>query len=116
MKRQKPSKELSVARQDLIQSHHMLHDTIKELWVNYVDPAGNKPSSPNSHMTLRRQWNRYFGISSIKEIAGDIERCLLYALANARAAKTIRQGVEQKRLRPEIRESTYQIFKVVGGL
>lgn len=25
-------------------------------------------------------------------------------------------GVEQKRLRPEIRESTYQIFKVVGGL
>lgn len=44
------------------------------------------------------------------------KRCLLYALANARAAKTIRQGIEQKRLRHEIRESTYQIFKVVGGL
>ncbi|MDG4561368.1 MAG: hypothetical protein P9E88_08755 [Candidatus Competibacter sp.] len=35
---------------------------------------------------------------------------------DGRAEKAIRQGVEQKRLRPEIRESTYQIFKVVGGL
>ena len=35
---------------------------------------------------------------------------------DVRAEKAIRQGVEQKRLRPEIRESTYQIFKVVGGL
>lgn len=49
------------------------------------------------------------------------DRCLAVmagtlALANVRAAKAIRQGIEQKLLRDEIRQSTYQIFKVVGGL
>lgn len=81
MSKKQLSTDAALARQDLIQSHRYINDTIRDLWVSYVDPAGNKALSPNSYMTLRKHWNRLFGISSIKELVGDIERCLLYALA-----------------------------------
>ena len=115
-KKLKSQSVLPVERLDLLQSHRVLHDTIRDLWTNYIDPAGNKPSSPNSHMTLRKHWNRHFGISSIKELSGDAERCLLYALGLVRSAKAIREGIEQKLLRSEIRQKTYQIFETVGKL
>lgn len=67
-------------------------------------------------MTLRKHWNRKFGISSVKDLSGDNERLLLYALANIRAQRAIQEGVDQKRLRPEIRETTYQVFERAKGL
>lgn len=116
MKKKQLGTDVELAREDLIQSHRHVNDTIKDLWIGYEDPAGKTASSPNSYMTLRKHWNRLFGITSIKELIGDIERCLLYALANVRAEKAIRQGVEQKQLRADIREKTYQIFEQAGSV
>ena len=108
--------ESALAYNDTVSSMHAVNDTIKEKWAGYVDPAGNQSSSPNSFMTLRKHWNRKFGISSVKELVGDVERSLLYALANHRAARAITEGVDQNRLRPEIREATYNEFEKVKGL
>ena len=108
--------ESALAHNDVVSSLHAVNETIKEKWTDYVDPAGNTASSPNSFMTLRRHWNRKFGISSVKELAGDIERSLLYALANYRASRAIIEGTDQHRLRPEIREATYVEFEKVKGL
>lgn len=47
---------------------------------------------------------------------GDIERSLLYALANHRANRAIKEGVQQERLRPEIREATYDEFEKAKAL
>lgn len=108
--------EAALALNDRVSSIRAVNDTIKEQWIGYVDPAGNKASSPNSYMTLRKHWNRKFGIGSVKDLAGDTERSLLYALANIRAQRAIQEGVDQGRLRPEIREATYQVFERVKGL
>lgn len=108
--------EAALAYNDTVSSIRAVNDTIKEKWVGYVDPAGNKASSPNSFMTLRKHWNRKFGISSVKEIMGDVDRSLLYALANHRANRAIITGVDSKRLRPEIREATYNEFEKAKGL
>lgn len=67
-------------------------------------------------MTLRKHWNRKFGIRSVKELIGDVERSLLYALANHRANRAIVEGTSQQRLRPEIREATYNEFEKAKGL
>ena len=56
-------------------------------------------------------WNRLFGIKSVKDLDGDPERSLLYALANVRAAKAIRAGVMTLKLRAEIRQATYAEFE-----
>jgi len=80
-------------------------------WAEYRDPEGNVSSSPNSFMTLRKHWNRMFGIKSVKDLDGDPERSLLYALANVRAAKAIRNGVAGLMLRAEIRQATYAEFE-----
>ena len=108
--------ESALAYNDTVSSIRAVNDTIKEKWVGYVDPAGNKASSPNSFMTLRKHWNRKFGISSVKELNGDVERSLLYALANFRAERAIANGVNNQRLRPEIREATYDEFEKAKGL
>lgn len=110
------SLEAALAYNDTVSSIRAVNDTIKEKWVGYVDPAGNKASSPNSFMTLRKHWNRKFGIGSVKDLIGDTERSLLYALANHRANRAIQEGVQHERLRPEIREATYQEFEKVKGL
>jgi len=52
----------------------------------------------------------------VKDLIGDTERSLLYALANHRANRAIQEGVQQERLRPEIREATYREFEKVKGL
>lgn len=44
--------EAALAYNDTVSSIRAVNDTIKEKWVGYVDPAGNKASSPNSFMTL----------------------------------------------------------------
>lgn len=103
--------ESAVARSDVIASHRLVNDTIKEQWVEYRDPDGKASSSPNSFMTLRKHWNRLFGIKSVKDLDGDPERSLLYALANVRAAKAIRSGVDRLMLRSEIRQATYAEFE-----
>ncbi|KFB66654.1 hypothetical protein [Candidatus Accumulibacter vicinus] len=108
--------EAALAYNDTVSSIRAVNDTIKEKWVGYVDPAGNKASSPNSFMTLRKHWNRKFGIGGVKDLIGDTERSLLYALANHRANRAIQEGVQQERLRPEIREATYREFEKVKGL
>lgn len=108
--------ESALAYNDTVSSIRAVNDTIKEKWVDYVDPAGNTASSPNSFMTLRKHWNRKFGIRSVKELIGDVERSLLYALANHRANRAIVEGTDQQRLRPEIREATYEEFEKVKGL
>jgi hypothetical protein len=113
---QKTGLEAALAYNDTVSSIRAVNDTIKEKWVGYVDPAGNKASSPNSFMTLRKHWNRKFGISSVKELIGDVERSLLYALANHRANRAIQEGVKQERLRPEIREATYDEFEKAKAL
>lgn len=103
--------EAAIAKSDVIASHRLVNDSIKEQWVDYQDPAGHVSSSPNSFMTLRKHWNRLFGIKSVKDLDGDPERSLLYALANVRAAKTIRAGVTALKLRAEIRQATYAEFE-----
>ncbi len=103
--------EAALARSDVIASHRLVNDTIKDLWVAYQDPEGNTSSSPNSYMTLRKHWNRLFGIKSVKDLDGDPERSLLYALGNVRAAKALRRGVESALLRAEIRQATYAEFE-----
>lgn len=108
--------ESAIAKSDVIGSHRVVNDAIKSMWVEYQDPAGNTSSSPNSFMTLRRKWNQMFGIKSIRDLDGDPERSLLYALANIRAAKAIQSGVQAKRLRSEIRQSTYTAFEMMGKL
>lgn len=108
--------ESALAYNDTVSSIRAVNDTLKEKWVDYIDPAGNQASSPNSFMTLRKHWNRLFGISSVKELIGDVERSLLYALANHRASRAITEGVDQQRLHPEIREATYGEFKKAKGL
>ncbi len=108
--------ESALAYHDTVASIRAVNDTIKDKWVGYVDPAGNQASSPNSFMTLRKHWNRKFGISSVKELIGDVERSLLYALANHRASRVIAEGTDQHRLRPEIREATYSEFEKAKGL
>lgn len=110
------SLEAALAFNDTVSSILSVNDTIKEKWVGYIDPAGNKASSPNSFMTLRKHWNRKFGIGSVKDLIGDTERSLLYALANHRANRAIQEGVQHERLRPEIREATYREFEKVKGL
>lgn len=40
--------EAALALNDSVSSIRAVNDTIKELWIGYVDPAGNKASSPNS--------------------------------------------------------------------
>lgn len=40
----------------------------------------------------------------------------LYALANFRAERAIANGVDNQRLRPEIREATYDEFEKAKGL
>lgn len=112
----KTSLEAALAYNDTVSSIRAVNDTIKEQWIGYVDPAGNQASSPNSFMTLRKHWNRKFGIGSVKELIGDIERSLLYALANHRANRAIKEGVQQERLRPEIREATYDEFEKAKAL
>lgn len=103
--------EAAIVRGDVIASHRMVNDAIKDQWVEYQDPEGNVSSSPNSFMTLRKHWNRLFGIKSVKDLDGDPERSLLYALANVRAAKDIRRGVAESLLRAEIRQATYAEFE-----
>lgn len=103
--------EAAIVRSDVIASHRLVNDTIKDLWVAYQDPEGNTSSSPNSYMTLRKHWNRLFGIKSVKDLDGDPERSLLYALGNVRAAKALRRGVESALLRAEIRQATYAEFE-----
>ncbi len=103
--------EAALARSDVIASHRLVNDTIKDLWGAYQDPEGNTSSSPNSYMTLRKHWNRLFGIKSVKDLDGDPERSLLYALGNVRAAKALRRGVESALLRAEIRQATYAEFE-----
>ena len=103
--------EAAIAKSDVIVSHRLANDAIKELWVEYQDPAGHVSSSPNSFMTLRKHWNRLFGIKSVKDLDGDPERSLLYALANVRATKAIRAGVTALKLRAEIRQATYAEFE-----
>lgn len=103
--------EAAIARSDVIASHRMVNDAIKEQWAEYQDQEGNTSSSPNSFMTLRKHWNRLFGIKSVKDLDGDPERSLLYALANVRAAKAIRSGVDRLMLRSEIRQATYAEFE-----
>lgn len=103
--------EAAIARSDVIASHRLVNDTIKDQWAEYRDPEGNVSSSPNSFMTLRKHWNRLFGIKSVKDLDGDPERSLLYALANVRAAKAIRNGVAGLMLRAEIRQATYAEFE-----
>lgn len=66
--------EAALAYNDTVSSIRAVNDTIKEKWVGYVDPAGNHSSSPNSFMTLRKNWNRKFGINSVKELIGDVEK------------------------------------------
>lgn len=103
--------ESAIAKSDVIASHRLVNDAIKEQWAEYQDPEGNASSSPNSFMTLRKHWNRLFGIKSVKDLDGDPERSLLYALANVRAAKAIRNGVAGMMLRAEIRQATYAEFE-----
>lgn len=52
-----------------------------------------------------------FGIKSVKDLDGDPERALPYALANVRAAKAIRNGISGLMLRSEIRQATYAEFE-----
>ena len=103
--------EAALARSDVIASHRLVNDAIKDQWTEYRDPEGNVSSSPNSFMTLRKHWNWMFGIKSVKDLDGDPERSLLYALANVRAAKAIRNGVAGLMLRAEIRKATYAEFE-----
>lgn len=103
--------EAALARSDVIASHRLVNDAIKDQWTEYRDLEGNVSSSPNSFMTLRKHWNRMFGIKSVKDLDGDPERSLLYALANVRAAKAIRNGVAGLMLRAEIRQATYAEFE-----
>lgn len=91
--------EAAIARSDVIASHRMVNDAIKEQWAEYQDQEGNTSSSP------------LFGIKSVKDLDGDPERSLLYALANVRAAKAIRSGVDRLMLRSEIRQATYAEFE-----
>lgn len=106
----------ALIKSDVIHSHRIVSDAIRDQWVGYEDPAGNSSSSPNSFMTLRKHWNRLFGIRSVNELDGDPERSLLYALANIRSAKAIAEGVKDKKLRPEIRQATYAEFEKVKSL
>lgn len=96
---------------DLAFSHRAINDAIQRLWIAYVDPEGHGSTSPNSFMTLRRQWNRLFGIGRVADLDGDPERALLYALANYRAERDIREGVAARKLRAEIRQATYRQFE-----
>ena len=59
---------------------------------------------------MTRQFNRLLG-GSVKELDGDPERSLLYALGNVRAAKAIRNGVAGLMPRAEIRQATYAEFE-----
>ena len=102
--------EAALARTDLIQSLHTVNDEIKDKWIDYVDPAGNASSSPNSYMTMRKHCNRKFGIKSVKDITGDIIAQHLYAIANYRSAQLIEQLTTQQELRAEIRNQIYQEF------
>lgn len=108
--------ESAIAKVDVIASHRFVNDAIKDQWVGYQDPDGNASSSPNSFMTLRKHWNRLFGIKSVKDLDGDPERSLLYALANFRAGRAIRSGVDSALLRSEIRQATYAEFEKAKDL
>lgn len=107
---------LTPYRRDLITSHHIVCDTIKDAWIGYHDPTGRESTSPNPFMTFRAKWNRIFGIKNLKELDGDPERQLLYSLANIRAQKAIASGVAQNLLREEIRQATYAAFEQVKEL
>lgn len=39
--------ESAIARSDVIASHRLVNDAIKEQWVEYQDPKGNVSSSQN---------------------------------------------------------------------
>ncbi len=103
--------DISPYRADLITSHHIVCDAIKESWIGYRDPSGQSSTSPNPFMSLRTQWNWQFGIKNVKDLDGDPERQLLYSLANIRAQKAITHGVAQNLLRSEIRQATYAEFR-----
>ena len=82
--------------------------------VNGVDLEVS--SSPNSYMTVRVHCNRVFGIKSVKDLQGDIEGSLKYALATVRASKAIEEGVKQERTRAEIRESMYEQYRAMSKI
>lgn len=104
----------SVARRDRITSHHIVCDSIRDAWLAYRDHTGHAATSPNSYMTLRKQWNKEFGIKHVEDLDGDPEGSLLHGLGLVRAHKIIEDGIKDGKLRREIRNATYAVFRDVG--
>lgn len=65
---------------------------------------------------MRELAQRLLVARQTRQITPDLVDAVLTALANIRAAKAIMSGVQDKRLRSEIRQATYAAFEMMGKL